>query len=545
MTHHSLVRRALASLAGTSLTLVTIGLAAGVPQTPSVARAQLIAAPFGHSTIGAASNAQTDASWQALTSSVGPLKWRRTYNSLDDFPANHHVPTSWNASAAGHDAALGVTVSHLSFKSDPTNTAAGTYDSLITAFARTIPASARITWYHEPEGPTDMPGATDLAQATVFRNAFTHVYNAIKAGNPAVQVGPIVTCGLWWPGQGHLTNINVWLGAPADFFGVDCYNGWNPAHRLQTDPDFRPWSTADQIYSTSLDWLGTNRPGKPRYITEWGSAADPNDLTKRAAWITDTVNYFDQHGVSVALYWSKNDYLLDDSPSLAAFAAANANSKRRVMDAPTATFTGFWASGTTASMTIPTTVQVSDLLIATGIYRQPNSTITAPAGWTLLNAGADANITAAVWYKKATASDPGSTQVFALGGPGSQTMLVGAAYADTDQASPIDGHTFALGGPTATTTVTCRAVAGTSGERDVLLGVALGSANGAQPVLTPATGYAKEVSRIGPSATLRNGNATLADKTTTAAPTGGTSFTSSASVYSGCGRVTLRPASAP
>jgi hypothetical protein len=36
-----------------------------------------------------------------------------------------------------------------SFKSDPAQTAAGVYDAQITAFAKTIPAGAYLTWQHE------------------------------------------------------------------------------------------------------------------------------------------------------------------------------------------------------------------------------------------------------------------------------------------------------------------------------------------------------------------------------------------------------------
>ncbi len=122
--------------------------------------------------------------------------------------------------------------------------------------------------------------------------------------------------------------------------------------------------------------------------------------------------------------------------------------------------TTFQSLGPSAAITVPASTQTGDLLITFTGTSNPN--VTAPAGWNLLRAddhGAAGSYTKVYW-RVATAGDPGTTYTWTSSGSvygGGSVMLV---YRGIDQTTPFDTHgggiysgTTSLTAPSITTTV--------------------------------------------------------------------------------------------
>jgi arylsulfatase A-like enzyme/PKD repeat protein len=62
-----------------------------------------------------------------------------------------------------------------------------------------------------------------------------------------------------------------------------------------------------------------------------------------------------------------------------------------------------------ASVTVPAAVRAGDALLLMVSANRTDSTLTAPAGWTRLQAAADGTLQSVVWWRVATATDPGAT----------------------------------------------------------------------------------------------------------------------------------------
>ncbi|WP_341252423.1 signal peptidase I [Euzebya pacifica] len=112
--------------------------------------------------------------------------------------------------------------------------------------------------------------------------------------------------------------------------------------------------------------------------------------------------------------------------------------------APAPTFvtnTSFQALGSSATHTVPGSVQAGDLLVVfTGTG---SSTVNAPAGWSLLRAD-DEPVEGAytrVFWRIATAGDPGTGYTFTSGGSTYSGASVMLAFRGVDQAQPFDSHT--------------------------------------------------------------------------------------------------------
>lgn len=104
---------------------------------------------------------------------------------------------------------------------------------------------------------------------------------------------------------------------------------------------------------------------------------------------------------------------------------------------------------TNATLTIPGTVQVGDLMLA-AIHTANSGTLTVPTGWTALPGTGSGHIESATnWYsqivyKVATAPDAGSTVTWVVGAGPKSTILF-AAYSGVDQSAPIDVAAMAQG----------------------------------------------------------------------------------------------------
>ena len=102
---------------------------------------------------------------------------------------------------------------------------------------------------------------------------------------------------------------------------------------------------------------------------------------------------------------------------------------------PTAANVAFRASGgtnlnsTSPSLTIPASVQAGDVMVLFSTVNRTDTTVTGPAGWTLVNSVSDATagVQSHLWTRTATATDAGTT-VRTTNGLIAKTALQVAAY---------------------------------------------------------------------------------------------------------------------
>ena len=133
--------------------------------------------------------------------------------------------------------------------------------------------------------------------------------------------------------------------------------------------------------------------------------------------------------------------------------------------APAIAFVG--SSGTTANastetVTVPSSVTAGDdlLLAATGVT---TSSLTAPAGWTLVGTEPNPVMSTSVWSRVATAADAGTSVkvTFPTAVKGSVQLL---AYSGTDPTSPVDAFTAATDHVDATSATTPAVTVPTTGD---------------------------------------------------------------------------------
>lgn len=231
------------------------------------------------------------------------IQWRRGY--APSLPSNWNSVSDFTASGAPHV--------HGSFKASIGTQAqadafvAGRDDATMQSLARSIPPAQRITFWHEPEGVTDMPGSTPLARAQNFKKCFQHAYDVMKPLlDPTVQMGYIFTGSPFYLRNVNRPNIAVWCGADSDFCGLDSYNSNGLPSRKQQ-------SVADS-FGDCIDWLQANKPGRDIIITEWGSTYTSN-LTPsydRATWLKQSWAWFQSiPEITAAYYWSDGKYMME------------------------------------------------------------------------------------------------------------------------------------------------------------------------------------------------------------------------------------------
>jgi hypothetical protein len=104
---------------------------------------------------------------------------------------------------------------------------------------------------------------------------------------------------------------------------------------------------------------------------------------------------------------------------------------------------------TTAQMTVPAGVQNGDLLLASYSY-WINSSVTAPAGWQLLDSAASSTAAQAVWYRFASNDTPGSAYTWTFGGSKAYEAGTMLAYRGVDP-SVQDGFCTSQGSSTTPT----------------------------------------------------------------------------------------------
>ena len=116
-------------------------------------------------------------------------------------------------------------------------------------------------------------------------------------------------------------------------------------------------------------------------------------------------------------------------------AATGTASRQVTVTQPTAANVAFRASGgtnlnsTSPSLTIPASVQAGDVMVLFSTVNRSDTTVTGPAGWTLVNSVSDATagVQSHLWTRTAAATDAGTT-VRTTNGLIAKTALQVAAY---------------------------------------------------------------------------------------------------------------------
>lgn len=233
----------------------------------------------------------------------GPLRMVRVF-----YPG---LPPAWNGSRA--DVTDRTVV--VSFKAPPRQVAAGTYDSRLTAWFRSVPRNVDVYWsyFHEPENDVQ-DGAYTPAE---FAAAFRHVAElADGVRNPRLRSTLILMCWTLSPNSGRDFDAYYPGAAAVDVLGWDCYNSGAKKDR---------YTPPDQVFSRMIE--KSRALGKPWGLAETGSVrvAGDGDGARRAAWLRSMSEYLnEQRPLWVAYYdyqVSGGDYRLTDAPSRQAWKA--------------------------------------------------------------------------------------------------------------------------------------------------------------------------------------------------------------------------------
>jgi hypothetical protein len=203
-----------------------------------------------------------------LESLIGvPLQIRRTYNG--------NIPTSFANTAANAD--VGKRASSISVKSDPTQTAAGAFNTPITTFVKSIPKGHKVylTWQHEPENPKKaFTPATIRAAGNMFAKT-------VKAARVAGQDITVVWCLMGWT-----------FSAASGRNPLDWYWGDDAVELVAPDPYMYNETAYVPFTGTNVGALQAynfaKAHGKRFGINEWGSLDHPNNDRPRFIKEADT-----------------------------------------------------------------------------------------------------------------------------------------------------------------------------------------------------------------------------------------------------------------
>lgn len=186
------------------------------------------------------------------------------------------------------------------------------------------------------------------------------------------------------------------------------------------------------------------------------------------------------------------------------------------------------SNSTTATCTVPGTVQVGDLMLlwwVTAATATATPATAAPAGWTYLGttdtSGGSANFAVFLYAKTAVSGDIGAVITFTAGGATRQLAGVGAWYDDTAVPLAVEAVTFAQTttlGTRTTVAENCHGIAGAASRRSTGI-----------DTWTPATGYTERLDAATDASTGGKSSTTTDKLATVAAGTnlGGVSFTPS------------------
>jgi hypothetical protein len=210
-----------------------------------------------------------------------PVQWARLY-------VINTVPASFTAFPGATAALAAGETPWLSLWLDPTQLAAGTFDTALAQFAATVPAGVRLTLLHEPS-----THAKNIS-VELYKAAYERGAAAVQVANPAVLLGPIDV-------QFNVIRyhfLDTLDPRFVQFVGIDAYDGINgvaPGKSLQT------------VASAALAHLKTQFPLVPVGFAEFNSSR----TVGRAQWAADALSWGQSVGATpMLLFTAKQPYTL-------------------------------------------------------------------------------------------------------------------------------------------------------------------------------------------------------------------------------------------
>ena len=182
-----------------------------------------------------------------------------------------------------------------------------------------------VTFQHEPEAAANKNKGTQADYIAAWRN-WVSVFRAEGATNARFM---FITTAF-----GYLVKKTDHRYAPAyypgddvvDAIAVDAYNWYTCRASVKN-----PWNTLAQLIAGQKAF-GALHPTEPLWLAEYASVEDPNMTGRRAQWLTDAQNLFQQpgYGQYVGLLYfdlkKQCDWRVEnDTPSLTAFKAMGAD----------------------------------------------------------------------------------------------------------------------------------------------------------------------------------------------------------------------------
>lgn len=222
------------------------------------------------------------------------------------------APDPWPGKAPGRNVVV-------SFKLPPRDVISGAYDAPMKRWFARAPDTVDVYWayWHEPENNIQDGDFT----AAEYKAAFAHLDRlADRADNPRLKSTVILQSYSTRPESGRNWRSYVPNSAHVDVLAWDVYNRPTPEAGYEVPPELldAPLSASKAI-------------GKAFAVAEFGSAIAPGDSgSGRAEWLRRMGSYLDQHHALFVCYFNflwndgKEDYRLQDSPSLQAWKAISA-----------------------------------------------------------------------------------------------------------------------------------------------------------------------------------------------------------------------------
>lgn len=221
-------------------------------------------------------SASSDATFNTLNGTAGPLQSRRTYDT--------NIPATFSVSRAVTDAAAGRR-SYWSCKPTPATFVAGTNDAAWLAFLRSIPAGHKFTamLWHEPEDNI-VAGTFTLANWKAMNNRAGQLMHSLN--RPELRMG-ICLMGPWtFDTRSAYATTDYWDAGFTQNIDVICYDPyrWNPG-----DPSLETILTVGNSGTgsggqTAMGWARTHN--KPVALVEWGCTETGVTQTNKASWIS-------------------------------------------------------------------------------------------------------------------------------------------------------------------------------------------------------------------------------------------------------------------
>lgn len=206
--------------------------------------------------------------------STGAEAWPTTWANLG---GNHPRQGDWEHRWSWH-----------SMKNDPISIASGAQHQNIVNFVNSIPVTGYkrlLTWWHEPDVGTKIPGTMSNAQA---KQMLYEAGRAVRdANHPDVLYGPIFGSSFTIAKTDQI--IAATSVTTAALASVCDFVGWDPYNLASQNDDYsaaKQGAAGAAFYlNTCIDWNATNFPGVPLAIGEFGYRPNQADLTMRPAFL--------------------------------------------------------------------------------------------------------------------------------------------------------------------------------------------------------------------------------------------------------------------